>query len=109
MNTFDEYEEAASLTAKGLAIETYWYPALGLVGEAGEVSEKVKKMYRDCDGVASLDFKIELTKELGDVLWYATALARKAGVSLQNVAEANIAKLHSRLERGMIHGNGDNR
>lgn len=109
MQTFDEYEEAAMLTAKGLATSTYWYPALGLVGEAGEVSEKIKKLYRDAEGLASLDFKVELVKELGDVLWYATALARMAGVSLQNVAEANIAKLRDRAERNMIHGSGDNR
>lgn len=113
MQAFDEYEEAASRTAKGLATTTIWYPALGLAGEAGEVAEKVKKLYRDTDYVESskltVDFRVDLVRELGDVLWYLTALARLAGVSLQNVAEENIAKLASRRERNMIHGSGDNR
>lgn len=114
LSTFDAYEEEASRTAKGLSTETYWYPALGLVGEAGEVSEKIKKRYRDCAGnveesLRDLDWRIELCKELGDVLWYLTRIAANAGFSLQNVAEANIAKLRSRQERGVIHGSGDNR
>lgn len=109
ISTFDEYEELASRTAKGLATSTYWYPALGLMGEVGEVSEKIKKLYRDSGEDDNFEWRLELVKEIGDVLWYVTAIARKAGFSLQDVAEANIYKLRSRAERNVIHGSGDNR
>ena len=35
--------------------------------------------------------------------------ATDLGVSLEAVAEANLRKLRSRLERGVISGSGDNR
>ena len=81
------------------------YPALGLVGEAGEIAEKVKKWLR---GDKGLD-KQELLKELGDPLWYIAALADDLGFTLQDVVDANISKLESRKERGVIKGSGDNR
>ena len=77
---------------------------LGLVGEAGEVAEKIKKFIRDEDLS-----KEEIVKELGDVLFYTTALANHIGSDLQTVMNKNIEKLHDRLERNMIKGSGDNR
>ena len=79
---------------------------LGLSGEAGEVAEKVKKYYRDDE--SDLD-KEGLIKELGDVLFYVTALANHIGSDLQTVMNTNIRKLHDRLERNKIQGSGDNR
>lgn len=81
------------------------YPALGMIGEAGEVSEKVKKWLR---GDRELD-KEDLIKEIGDVMWYAASLADDLGYTLQDVIEANVAKLTSRKERGVLKGSGDNR
>lgn len=81
------------------------YPALGMIGEAGEVSEKVKKWLR---GDRDLD-KEDLIKEIGDVMWYAASLADDLGYTLQDVIEANVAKLSSRKERGVLKGSGDNR
>lgn len=70
--------------------------ALGLAGEAGEAVEIVKKhLYHG----AELD-RDKLTKELGDVLWYVAALAAAAGIDLDVVAEANIAKLRARYPDG---------
>lgn len=78
---------------------------LGLVGEAGEVAEKIKKLIRD-----SNRFKNEeIMKELGDVVFYATALANIYGKGLQEVFELNIAKLDDRQRRGKLKGSGDNR
>jgi NTP pyrophosphatase (non-canonical NTP hydrolase) len=85
------------------------YCALGLAGEAGEVANKIKKVYRDEDGEFSLEKEEELAKELGDVLWYVAALANELGFSLAWVAEENLNKLKSRQERGVIGGSGDER
>jgi NTP pyrophosphatase (non-canonical NTP hydrolase) len=81
------------------------YPALGMMGEAGEVSEKIKKYLR---GDRELD-RPELVKEIGDVLWYITALADDLGYTLGDVAAANVAKLSDRRDRGVVKGSGDNR
>ncbi len=78
---------------------------LGLVGEAGEVAEKIKKKLRDGSKVQPL----EVIKELGDVVFYATALANAFGSSLAEVQHVNQEKLNSRKARGTLSGNGDNR
>ena len=78
---------------------------LGLVGEAGEVAEKIKKLIRDSSRVQNE----EIMKELGDVVFYATALANIYGKGLQEVLELNIAKLDDRQRRGKLKGSGDNR
>ncbi len=96
---FAIYPEAGQGTKLSLA-----YTALGLTGESGEYSEKIKKFIRD--GV--LDKRLAV-KELGDVLWYLTASANELGYSLTDVAEINIVKLTSRQERGVLQGNGDER
>ena len=107
---FDLYQDKADETAiypnKG---DNLYYPALGLAGEAGEVCEKVKKIMRDKGGVLSEADALEISKELGDVLWYLSAIACEINVALSTVAEDNIDKLHSRKERGMLQGSGDNR
>jgi NTP pyrophosphatase (non-canonical NTP hydrolase) len=78
---------------------------LGLVGEAGEVAEKVKKLLRDKTRFSPED----IIKELGDVVFYATALANYFGGDLAAVIEKNVMKLDDREARGVLGGNGDNR
>lgn len=102
---FDEYQEAASKTAIYPSQHRIMYPTLGLVGEIGEFSNKLKKVYRD--GV-TLDMDDAL-KELGDVLWYLSAIANDLGLSLGHVATENLRKLRDRADRGVIGGSGDNR
>jgi NTP pyrophosphatase (non-canonical NTP hydrolase) len=80
------------------------YCALGLTGEAGEASEKIKKWHRD----GKVD-KLMVARELGDVLYYLTALANLMGYTLAEVEELNREKLTDRLNRGKIHGSGDTR
>lgn len=82
---------------------------LGLVGEAGEVAEKFKKILRDKDGKLSVSDKQDIIKELGDVLWYTSAIAHYLDIPLQQVADINLEKVLSRKSRGVSHGKGDNR
>ncbi|MEA3323073.1 MAG: nucleoside triphosphate pyrophosphohydrolase family protein [Patescibacteria group bacterium] len=107
---FSEYQKKSRVTAiYPNKDDNFIYPTLGLVGESGEIAEKIKKVLRDDEGKMSDDKKTEIGKELGDVLWYISQLATELGVDLDEVAEGNIEKLYSRLDRGVIQGSGDNR
>lgn len=108
---FSEYQLAAAKTAIYPKVgEHGWvYPALGLANEAGEVGGKLKKVLRDNDGVIDDAKRDDISKELGDVLWYIAQLASELKIDLDDVAAANIAKLASRQERGSLGGDGDNR
>jgi len=85
------------------------YPTLGLTNEAGEVAGKIKKIFRDKNGMISEEDREALKHELGDVLWYLAQICTELDLTLQEVATANMEKLFSRLERGQIHGDGDTR
>ena len=85
------------------------YPALGLVGEAGEVADKLKKVIRDNGGELTQPVKDAVAKELGDVLWYLAILAYELDYDLNTIAQGNLDKLASRQERGVLSGSGDNR
>lgn len=119
--TFKDYSEQAWRTAqypdKGSNLV---YPAIKLAGEAGEAADKIGKHWRNHNNNGyiavgmdassyTIEEKVELVKELGDVLWYINALAIELGVSLEHVAEANIEKLAGRAARGTIKSSGDNR
>ena len=107
---FEEYQKLAHRTAKfPKIIEDYIYPVLGLVGEAGEISNKIKKIFRDDKGILTDSRKEEIKNELGDILWYVAEVSTCLGLELDDVAEANIKKLASRLEKNTITGDGDNR
>jgi len=86
-----------------------YYPALGLGGEVGEVLNKVKKIMRDHGGAITDEYREILKQELGDVLWYLGALATELNLDLEDVAKANLEKLASRMERGVLSGDGDER
>lgn len=108
--TFEEYQIEARKTAIYPDKDNnFIYPTLGLAGEAGEVAEKIKKVLRDNQGIVSEEKKTEITKELGDVLWYVANLSQELGISLEEVAQKNIEKLKSRQQRDELHGSGDNR
>ena len=66
-------------------------------------------MLRDKGGEFTYEDREEIKKELGDVLWYVSAVAFDFSISLGEVAKTNIAKLASRKERGVLQGSGDNR
>ena len=106
----NEYQKESRKTALYPNVgENAIYPTLGLVGESGEVADKVKKIIRDKNGVFDDESKEELKLELGDVLWYIAQLSTELGYELEDVAKGNLAKLSSRSSRGCIPGSGDNR
>ena len=112
---FNDYQQKAIMTdtmgGTPQPIDSHAFLAqlLGLVGETGEIAEKFKKIYRDKNGVMTPDDITEMAKELGDVLWYLSVVSAYLGLSLQDVAELNIAKLQSRMKRDTLGGSGDNR
>ena len=80
------------------------YLALGLAGEAGEFANIAKKTLRDGKFDTS-----GMRAELGDVLWYALALAHEMGWDIEQIIRDNFRKLEGRNERGTIGGKGEDR
>ena len=105
--TLNQYQYGALETAVYPEDKRIIYPTLGLVGESGEVAEKVKKVYRDNKSEFTTERKEAIALEIGDVLWYCATLSNDLGYSLEEVAQMNLDKLHSRKERGRIAGDGD--
>lgn len=85
------------------------YCALGITGEAGEVADHVKKMWRDDDGELTDDRRKHLIKELGDTMWYISQMAYRLDCTLEEVAITNLNKIKDRVERQVQHGSGDDR
>lgn len=107
---FNEYQSKIIKTAKYPDIgNNFVYPTLGIAGEAGEIAEKVKKIIRDHGGQIDDKKREELSKEIGDVLWYLAMLCTELRLEFGMVAKANIVKLLDRLDRNVIQGEGDNR
>ena len=107
--TLNEYQQKALETAVYPQEFKIIYPSLGLTGEAGECADKVKKVIRDKGGQFTEEKRLELAKEIGDVLWYCATFANDIGYDLETIGQMNNDKLHSRQERGVLGGSGDNR
>ena len=111
---FDDYQEKAAKYDQFEPTMNFLEPGLfekvlGLAGEAGEVTDKVKKIVRDKQGSLTDSDKEEIAKELGDTLWYLAGIARYLEIPLSEIAQVNLDKLESRYQRGKIGGSGDNR
>ena len=104
-----KYGEFAKTTKQYPTNLNIVYPTIGLSGEVGEVCEKIKKVYRDKDGIFTSDTVDDIIKELGDCMWYIHAIADDLDRSIDDACKSNYEKLTSRLERNAIKGNGDNR
>lgn len=120
----NEYQKKAMTFAKFSSLD---YPFDGLCEEVGEVAGKLAKAQRKwgmckesvLENIQHGDEKFmsereiqlysDMKKELGDCLWMLAACAANLNMNLDEVAEENIEKLTSRLERGVICGEGDNR
>lgn len=111
---FDEYQKRANETAiypeAGTgSVAAVSYVTHGLTGEAGEIANKVKKILRDAKGRLTLENRMALQKEVGDVLWYVNALCRELGMTMKEVAILNILNLAERKKKGTLQGEGDDR
>lgn len=114
-----DYSESSFADEQSKDLMYYVYPLLGLNGETGELTDKIKKIIRNNKLRTAEQFeqflkanpnkKIDLILEAGDVLWYLSETMRRIGVDLEEVAKANIMKLESRMARGVIASEGDNR
>lgn len=106
-NLEDEIEQG--LDATETDFNRLVYPILGLVGEAGELANKLKKVARDGQGMQTDEQTEAIVDELGDVLWYVGAVATETESNLGQIALSNLKKLFSRKERGVLGGSGDTR
>lgn len=108
MGNFDEYQAESKKTAiyprQG---DNYIYPTLGLLSEAGELADRIKRIDRDDKGVVTPGKRAEVAGELGDILWYAAMVATEFRLSLQEIADANLVKLSGRQNRGTLSGFGE--
>lgn len=70
--------------------------ALGLTGEAGEVSDLIKKGIFHENGIHLEHLK----KECGDVMWYLAMIADACNFTLDEVMQMNVDKLRARYPQG---------
>jgi NTP pyrophosphatase (non-canonical NTP hydrolase) len=101
----NEYQEKAFEFALPSA-KVIPYMVMGMAGEIGELQSWYAKTVRD--GYGSRDFE-DVKKELGDILWFIAGLCSLYGLKLSDIAQKNLDKLDSRVKRGTINGDGDNR
>ncbi len=113
----DDYQAQALTTAMypGRGDGYLDYVSKKLAGECGEFLEKLGKQQRTAQTLTlnrsqfSGEQVADLGKELGDILWYVAAAADELGLTLGEVAQANLDKLASRADRSVIDGAGDDR
>jgi NTP pyrophosphatase (non-canonical NTP hydrolase) len=93
---FNEYQEAAACTdkLKGKDNEALMVSLLGLAGETGSLLTLYKKLLRDGDAYQAV--KESIGEELGDILWYVAAVARRAGLEMSEIARFNLQKTGDR-------------
>ena len=98
---FNQYQkEAFDLISEDGRKDMVLNGVLGLAGESGECCDIVKKNHFQGHELN----KEHLIEELGDVMWYIAETASGLGVTLEEVAQYNLDKLHKRY-----HGNHFNK
>jgi hypothetical protein len=93
--TLDRYQELAALTDIEGDSQNKMVPLLGLGGEIGALIAEFKKKVRP-DGQSYVDFDNVVRVELGDILWYLAALARRINTPLSQIAHQNLIKTRRR-------------
>jgi len=106
-----EYQEKAKKTDLHTKVEANEldYYLLGLASETGDVLGRIKYVYRDLGGKVNSTEKEKIKKELGDLLWYLSAICDRFDFSLEDVAELNLKKLSNRMQNNTLHGEDPNR
>lgn len=103
-----EYENLVNDTKQynGSREECIAYCTIALCGEVGELANRYKKEMRSGQRMSERENMLD---ELGDVLWYVTALSIELNSSLSQVMERNKRKLLKRLHNDTIkaHDHGD--
>lgn len=100
----DQYTNFVKNTYKyDFGVGDLLYLSNGMGGEAGEVQNEIKKVYRLFKEDSSLEQaknlkREEIKKELGDVLWYLTAICNKMDISLKDIINENINKNIDKLQ-----------
>jgi len=106
VNEYQSWTETTAIYPKEFELS---YLALGLVGEAGEIANHIKKVLRDYNGKVTDEMKKTLINELGDIEWYIARLCEFLGTTIEDVMQINFEKLESRKKRNVLKGSGDNR
>ena len=126
--TLNDYQRGAMTTCTESS-DNDTYAFFQLPAEVGELLDKIAKARRKeiitfiddimipaknglKNGVYSLEyaeFEDGVFKELGDIMWSCAQIATRMGWMLEDVCQANLAKLADRAKRGVIIGDGDNR
>lgn len=111
--TFDEYQKGVMRTASSVCTATkdnmLLNGVLGAAGEAGELSDLLKKHLFHGH---SFD-KVHFVKECGDVLFYLALIAESLDTTLEEVAITNNRKLWERypdgfeIEKSLYRKEGD--
>ncbi len=123
----NEYQKQAMTTCM-IESDNLFYMLANLIGEVGEFASKAGKHMRkgklhitttersESGNIAHTQVwniteeeRQLMLSEIGDILWQTAGLAHVMGVSLEDVAAENLAKLASRKCRGVIAGDGDRR
>ena len=96
--TLDEYQSSAARTANSRLSDTERLvdAAAGLAEESGEILGLVRRHAFQSHPLQ----RDKLAVELGDALWCLAMTAKGAGLSLEQVAATNIAKLRARYPEG---------
>lgn len=83
------------------------YPLIGLIGEAGELANKLKKTIRDDSFLITEKKKLEIVDETGDLEWYKAILLDELKINPNFVLAYNIKKLKARQESNTVHDPGN--
>jgi NTP pyrophosphatase (non-canonical NTP hydrolase) len=92
MNLSEYQTQAAQTDRLGDGLAT---PMLGMAGEVGQLAAEFKKRERDAIGYSG--FSDQVSEELGDLLWYVAAVARRSGLDLDEIANRNLEKIREQF------------
>lgn len=95
---FNDYQELANQSLAGNE-QVLTQCALGLASETGEVLAQIQKYTFNHAELTRED----LIKEMGDVLWYLSQIAKWADIPFEEVANKNISMLQERYPERFVN------